>query len=321
MERTGESDRGFRNHRARPPFTKTLDFSASYMRLELEHLDSYDDSSLLDELRRVAALVHTPKLTIGQFTALAKVHGSTLQKRFGGWKGALEAAGLGKRYDDASIGKDRDDILRAIKATAEKLQKNVLTLQEFEAHAGYTGAPVRRVFGSWKAALVAAVLGQPSLGKRYTDEDCFENMLSLWTHYGRPPKHREMNHAPSVVGSKAYVLRWGTWRGALRAFVERANQDAPPPMQTQSDKTKDTIAPRLVRRSPRDIPLGLRYLVLRRDGNRCPLCGRSPQSEPPAEIHVDHIEPWALGGETVLENLRVLCRECNLGKGARSDEI
>ncbi len=59
------------------------------MQFELEHLESYDDEALLAELRRVAALIQTPKITNGQFTALAKVHGSTLQKRFGGWKCAV----------------------------------------------------------------------------------------------------------------------------------------------------------------------------------------------------------------------------------------
>jgi hypothetical protein len=291
------------------------------MRFELNHLDSYDDASLLNELRRVAALVPGPKLTIKQFNVHSKVHGSTLQKKFGGWSGALEAAGLKERLDDGSFGKTREEVLHAMQATAEKLQKKELTRQEFVKHTGISEGPIKRLFGSWKAALTAAGLTQSALGKRYTDEQCFENLLVVWTQYGRPPQHDEMNVVPSKVGAKAYVRRWGTWRGALRAFVERANQDASPPTQRPLDKTSTTLDPRPTRRSPRDIPLGLRYLVLLRDGNRCPLCGRSPQSEPPAEVHIDHIHPWALGGETVLENLRVLCRECNLGKGVRVIEI
>jgi 5-methylcytosine-specific restriction endonuclease McrA len=31
---------------------------------------------------------------------------------------------------------------------------------------------------------------------------------------------------------------------------------------------------------------------------------------------VDHIEPWANGGETVLENLQSTCDRCNGGKNA-----
>ena len=286
------------------------------MRFELEHLDSYDDEALLAELRRVAALIHTPKITIRQFTVLAKVHGSTLQKRFGGWKGALEAAGLGHRFDSSSFKKDREEILEAIKATANKLQKDVLTLQEFEAHTEIDGGPVRRIFGSWKNALTAAGLGQSALGKRYTDEECFENMLSVWTHYGRPPQHDEMNQAPSVVGSKAYVRRWDTWRKALAAFVQRVNNE---PIEQQQaphqlpEKPKDVSSE--LKRGPRDIPLALRYYVLKRDYFRCVTCGASPAIQVGVVLHVDHIHPWALGGATVADNLRTLCQQCNLGKG------
>ncbi|MGH9734205.1 MAG: HNH endonuclease [Candidatus Acidiferrales bacterium] len=32
-------------------------------------------------------------------------------------------------------------------------------------------------------------------------------------------------------------------------------------------------------------------------------------------LHVDHVMPLGKGGETVLENLQVLCSVCNIGKG------
>jgi 5-methylcytosine-specific restriction endonuclease McrA len=32
------------------------------------------------------------------------------------------------------------------------------------------------------------------------------------------------------------------------------------------------------------------------------------------QLHVDHIKPWSLGGETVAENLQTLCDQCNAGK-------
>ena len=192
------------------------------MRFELNHLESYDDEALLDELCRVAAMLGKPTLTIQEFSENAKVHGSTLQKRFGGWRAALRAAGLSGRTDQSNVRKSKDEVLSAIKRTAERLGKESITLREFEAHSGITGGPVRRIFGSWAAALSAAGLRQSALGKRYTDEECFENMLAVWTHYGRPPQHDEMNEPPSSVGSKAYVRRWGTWRkGVLPRFHGR----------------------------------------------------------------------------------------------------
>ena len=49
-----------------------------------------------------------------------------------------------------------------------------------------------------------------------------------------------------------------------------------------------------------------------RDGNKCRLCGITVTGE---NIHFDHIKPWSKGGETVLENLQVLCNVHNLAKG------
>lgn len=288
------------------------------MRFELDHLESYGDEALLAELRRVAALVQTPKITISQFSALAKVNGFTLQKRFGGWGRALAAAGLADRFDDSTTRKSREELLEAIRSTAAKLQVTVLTRHEFEVHTGITDGPVRRVFGSWKAALAAAGLRQSSLAKRYTDEQCFENMLAVWTHYGRAPQHDEMNEPPSTVGAKAYTRRWGTWRKTLAAFVQRVNDQPRAVSSTPVDPAavkpqEKTIDPQ---RGPRDIPLALRYYVLKRDGFRCVTCGASPAISPGIVLHVDHIQAWARGGSTVADNLRSLCESCNLGKGA-----
>lgn len=56
----------------------------------------------------------------------------------------------------------------------------------------------------------------------------------------------------------------------------------------------------------------LRYAILKRDGFRCKLCGRS--ADDGAKLHIDHIIPVSKGGRTVESNLRVLCDACNLGK-------
>lgn len=58
-----------------------------------------------------------------------------------------------------------------------------------------------------------------------------------------------------------------------------------------------------------------RFEVFKRDGFVCQYCG----SHPPAVIlHVDHINPVALGGGNELDNLVTACEPCNLGKSARS---
>lgn len=60
----------------------------------------------------------------------------------------------------------------------------------------------------------------------------------------------------------------------------------------------------------------LRYKILKRDGFKCVLCGRTVEDG--VKLHIDHIIPVSKGGKTVPENLRTLCENCNWGKG---DEI
>jgi 5-methylcytosine-specific restriction endonuclease McrA len=56
----------------------------------------------------------------------------------------------------------------------------------------------------------------------------------------------------------------------------------------------------------------LRAKVLERDNATCQLCGAKA---PDSEIEVDHIKPVSLGGTNNEENLRCLCKKCNVGKG------
>lgn len=60
-----------------------------------------------------------------------------------------------------------------------------------------------------------------------------------------------------------------------------------------------------------DVDMARRYEE--QDG-KCAICGKPfPQSK----MHGDHITPWSKGGRTVYENLQMLCRDCNLKKGAQ----
>lgn len=61
----------------------------------------------------------------------------------------------------------------------------------------------------------------------------------------------------------------------------------------------------------------LRFLVLKRDGYACQLCGRAAAQG--ALLHVDHKLARAKGGSDDVSNLWTLCSLCNLGKGV--DEL
>lgn len=62
----------------------------------------------------------------------------------------------------------------------------------------------------------------------------------------------------------------------------------------------------------------VRYNVMRRDGFRCVLCGRSAKDG--VTLHVDHIIPVSKGGKSTMDNLRTLCEECNRGKRDKYNE-
>ena len=72
---------------------------------------------------------------------------------------------------------------------------------------------------------------------------------------------------------------------------------------------------RKVRDSRRNFPRSLTLRKARAQGNRCPGCRRLYTVEnPPCG---DHVDAWARGYATVPENHQVLCKECNLRKGAK----
>lgn len=64
----------------------------------------------------------------------------------------------------------------------------------------------------------------------------------------------------------------------------------------------------------------LRFEAFRRYGRRCLLCGQMP---PNVILHVDHVKPRMTHPELELdiENLQILCEDCNKGKGATTADF
>jgi hypothetical protein len=72
------------------------------------------------------------------------------------------------------------------------------------------------------------------------------------------------------------------------------------------------------RRVGRYIPRKVMFKVVRRDGQICQKCHKHV---PDDEIHFDHVIPVARGGRSSVQNLRVLCQDCNLKKSDSLTEI
>ena len=166
-----------------------------------------------------------------------------------------------------------------------------------------------RRFGSWFEVLELCDL-KPSRSRiNIPNEDLFANLEHIWLTLGRQPKYSEIQKPLSLFSVGTYEQRFGSWYNALDAFVlymSDEETDIKPNAKINKDGIKHT--------TKREPSARLKVQVLMRDGNRCRLCGVEC-NDGLHNIHFDHIIPWSKGGETTLENLQVLCNDCNLAKG------
>ena len=302
----------------------------------IDFLVEYSEQAILEEIRRVAGLLGSQVVTRTNFDAHSRVASSTVARRFGGWQQALEAARLGERYSGQQV-TDKMRSQRARTLTNEEI------VCELKRVAGVLGTPTLRVedldhsdilsirvvtsrFGSWRSGLQHAGLQVSNLGKRWSLDQYFENLMRVWDDLGRRPSYADMDRLPSEITAGGYEHKFGSWRKALHAFVEWVGKDGSdsisdslvnvPASVIQSPSTPSE--PPKTRVDPRDavrkIPLRLRFRVLERDCFSCRICGRSRAKGDEIKLQVDHVIPWSRGGRTDMENLQALCEECNLGK-------
>jgi hypothetical protein len=204
-------------------------------KFELDRLTTYSTVDIVNEIRRVADLFPVPPLKKREFNKESRVHSSTVIRHFGGWKEGLEAAGCGRLYGGASVtNKMRiqqgrkmqdEDLLAELRRIAQALCRNELTVDDINQHSIVGAGIFRKRFGKTRRAIELAGLKVLPLGRRYTDDECFENLYEIWKHYGRHPSFKEINRSPSKVGGEAYIKRFDTWMKALAAFVERVNSE------------------------------------------------------------------------------------------------
>ncbi len=258
-----------------------------------------------------------------------------MRRRFGGWKEALVKAGLGHLYHGQPVSQKMRkqpargwldaELVAELQRVHDLTGKQWLTSADFNAHSLTSTESIRRHFGSFRKALAAAgIPNAPPKARSFSDRECFENIADVWTCQGRAPEYTEMFKPPSRIQGKTYVLRWGTWRKALVAFVKWANADscdaAPEADAHRIDARAGSAQerPRRVEADCREVRPGLRFKVFMRDRFRCVACGRSPATDLSTQLHADHILAVANGGKTTMENLQTLCQGCNLGKGRTS---
>lgn len=210
-----------------------------------------------------------------------------------------------------------EDLLADLKAVADRLHKTSISSREYnDSSSKYTSGTIAARFGSWNNALQKVGL-ELVHQREVSSEQLFENLEQVWLNVGRQPTFRDMKMPTSKYSAHQYLSKFGTWRNALVQFVEYINSDkltesadiGENEQDVESLKNERPVFKHKTKRFPSE---RLKVQVLMRDGNKCRLCGITVIG---ASIHFDHIKPWSKGGETILENLQVLCDTHNLAKG------
>lgn len=206
-----------------------------------------------------------------------------------------------------------EEIISDINKVASQLNQNFLTIEQYEKYGIFHSSSAKRRFGSWSNACEKAGLVNKKNQRttRIDDDSLMQNLEEVWVKLGRQPRTSEMFEPLSKYSASVYKRRFGTWMKALENFVNSVNNEND--ILSEQGLESSKIEPRKKHKTQRGINWRIRFIVLKRDNFKCK-CGRSPANNPNIILHVDHIKPWANGGETVLENLQTLCSVCNIGK-------
>jgi len=202
------------------------------------------------------------------------------------------------------------ELIDDLKRVAVLVNKNTVTMDEYNEYGCFHNTTLTRRFGSWFTCLDLAGLvpSRPKIG--ITNEELFEEIENVWIKLGKQPTYAQMNKL-SKYSSGTYERRFGSWRKALESFVNYINEN---PVEDSNNDVLNGSIKEYTHKTSRSISLRTRFLVLQRDNFKCCMCGASPAKNPSVVLHIDHIIPWSKGGENVPDNLQTLCADCNIGK-------
>ena len=191
----------------------------------------------------------------------------------------------------------------------EILKKEKIIMKEYFEHGKYGKKAITNHFGTWNNLLDQLNIEKTRIDEHLTKIEIFYLIENLWMTLQRQPNLREFESITHHT-KKIIISKFGKWSTCLKEFVKWANNK-------NFNNTHSNY--NIKHKTAREPSKSLRYDVFKRDGYKCVICGQSPANNPKIELHVDHITPYSLGGETILENLQTLCSDCNLGKSNKKD--
>ena len=134
-------------------------------KFEITWLEDTSDEAVLEEIRRVAALVPDGRLTRRKFDSLSRIKSAAVSRRFGSWSEATREASLAQAlpdYSDAAIIED-------LKKASETSPNEPFTIEFYSTRGRYSPSCIKRRFGGWREALDAAKIGSRFVGPLITE--------------------------------------------------------------------------------------------------------------------------------------------------------
>lgn len=219
----------------------------------------------------------------------------------------------------------KDDVVNELRNVANLLGNRSFGLREFDKNSvNCKHTKVLSFFGTWEVALAeVGIRFEPERKPRKdraTDEELVFEIARVWKQLGHRPSRLEWESVETNFGYSTIWQRFEGWINACNEaypFIQKepVATDRPEFSRLAAITGEHQEVDGIQQEDKRIIPLRIRLRVLKRDHFKCVLCGRNPATDSMVELHIDHIFPFSKGGKTIEENLRTLCRECNLGKG------
>lgn len=188
------------------------------------------------------------------------------------------------------------------------------------------GTAILTEFGNWQKALDAidVKLKPKKIDCNIIQEqELFDEMKKIWISLGHRPSKTEWDLAKPRYSYSTYKRRFGSWTNACLRFIEYRMEKISCSKKEEDIKNVNheltfTKIDTVNQLAKREIPLKTWKKVMIRDNFCCTSCGKSPVTHDGTKLHIDHIHPYSKGGKTEINNLQVLCAECNWKKGNKA---
>ncbi|WP_052487643.1 homing endonuclease associated repeat-containing protein [Gordoniibacillus kamchatkensis] len=126
------------------------------MEFKLEEVHRFlSDDELINDLKRVAVVLNKTKITLEEYNANGKYHGTTLTRRFGSWFTCLELAGLQPTRSPINI--SEEELFDNLRSVWTVLGRQPRYDDLSPSISKYSVSTYEKRFGSWNNALRAFV--------------------------------------------------------------------------------------------------------------------------------------------------------------------